>query len=50
MRLRVVYITSESGARFAFGFLIDEEPEELDEGILFEFAPHGDGAGEELPV
>ena len=52
MRLKVIYIVTEDGARFAFAFFVTEpeEVDSLDAGILFELAPHADGAGEELPV
>jgi hypothetical protein len=54
VRLRIVYIVSESGDRFAFTFFVTE-PEEVDSldaaGIFFELAPHSDGElPEELPA
>ena len=46
--LRIVYITDESGVRWAFLFFV--EPDDAEAGIAFEYALPGDGDPVALPA
>jgi hypothetical protein len=50
VRLKVIYIVTESGARFTFGFLIDVEPEEADVELIPALQSCGCAEPEELPA